>query len=461
VTIAYGMTPAGFVLKPVTVILAEYTADLLALIDPTTDVSPDVPLGQLLGIGSKKLGEVWQLAQVASNATNRADAEDALLENIGSITGTFKLGQTPCAVPCTAAFSLAGTYAAGSLVAYVTGAPSQSWSNQQALVVPGITNDGTGNPIGVAHPFTFSAANGNAQSWISTTDGPIYGAALNAANILLGHLGSLSQQVPVAGWLPAFADAGGVTLGTLEELDPPFRVRQYQELSAPGSSTLDAIEAAILAALAPLGLTPPPSVQMYENTKLTTDANGLPGKSFLAVVFDGAIPNYGTNDPLIASAIFNNKPAGMQSFGTYGFVYADPTSGKQWALAWTRPTQIPIYASMTLAVAASMTSAQRVTLAATTAIAINAASQGQPFTLYGTTFTPQQGAPTTLVPGEDVVVSALKSVAQGQSGVIDVTSFAIATIPAPVATVNIPITIGEVATLAVADIIVAVETFTP
>jgi hypothetical protein len=168
-------------------------------------------------------------------------------------------------------------------------------------------------------------------------------------------------------------------------------------------------------------------------------------------------------DQLIQGALWANKPAGMEPYGLYtpGLGFVDEL-GITRVMPFTRAAQVRIYIVVTPAVSASMPTAQRATLQTTIVQALVAASQGQPFTLYGTKFTPDVGAATTLVPGEDVVLSALKSIVQGQSGVIDVPVFTMGLAPAPAGTANIPIAIGQVATLSNVDITVnAPVTFVP
>jgi hypothetical protein len=429
----YGVTPQGFVIKPLTVIQTELTQALLGKVASDTDVAPDQPLGQLIGIFAAKLAEVWELAQVGYNATNRGDAEGDLLDNIGSLTGTTRLGETPSTVPCQAVFTAAGTYAAGSLAAFIASAASHQWTNQTAVVVPTLSNDGSAQPVSVTHPYTFSLANANALTWQSTIDGPSYADALIAAGE-----GSLSQLVPVAGWL-SLADVAGPTIGTLVEEDAPYRVRQFEELSAPGSSTLDAIQAAILAVL-PSGAV----VEMYENTSMVTDGNGIPGKAYMAVVFDGTDSSkFAANDQLIAKAIWNNKPAGMQDYGTHSVVYVD-SLGVSRSVYFTRSTAVPLYFAIQVAVAAGTTTPQQTAISNAIKTALVSASQGQPFTLYGTTFTPAPGAQTTLVPGADAVLNALRSIVQGQTGVLDVPGFTMSEAFPAVGTTNIGFPVTQV-----------------
>lgn len=413
----YGVTPAGFVRKPLTVIQAELKAAVLSTIDPGLDVADDQPLGQLLGIFAAREDAIWQILEVAYHATDRGYAEQALLDNIGGLTGTKRLGQTPSRVVCTATFTQAGTYAAGTLAAYITGAPSQQWVNAFPIVVGTIGGDEV-NPISGSNPLPILGL-----IWQSTADGPLYGDALNAATSLHGGVGTLDALVPVAGWM-ALADTQAPTLGTLVEQDTPYRLRQRAELAAPGSATLDAIRAAILNALEALNLTPAPTVQMYENTTLTRDTNGLPGKSFMAVVFDND-PVGGdvtTHDQAIGNALWANKPSGMQSYGLHPVTVLD-SEGDQQVVSFTRAASLGVTITLDFYVAPGTTTGVQSAIAAAIAVAIQAAAQGEPFSMYGGTIVPTSDAPTTLTPGKDVILNAFRSIADAQPGVLDVQNF--------------------------------------
>jgi hypothetical protein len=558
----WGVTPAGFVLKPVTQIRTEYTGELLTLIDPTTDVSDDQPLGQALGIGSKKLGEVWQLGQAAYAATDRGNAEGDQLDNVNGMTGTIRLSEAPSTVQCTATFSAAGTNVPGSLVCYPAppAANTSQFQNQNAIVVPALGCDGLTavsaantwpQAAGVAGNLSWSAAGGGTATlttggtgsiiplsanggtvtisgaayagsngtfqgvvrgtgisiswpmpagppvtdvnngaivWLanplfgatlfpfaSVAAGPLSGQALVAANAAAAvtsgvGVGQLNQLVPVAGWVNV-ADAGVVNIGTLVELDPPYRVRGYQDLSAPGNDTLDATAAAILLALQ--NAPQPPAqfgVKMYENTTLVTDANGVPGRSYMAVVYDGTIPNVVQNDPLIGQAIWNNVPGGGEpSYGSAAGIYARTVSvfdsqGVLRTVQFARPSAIPIYLLFTVSVAslATMNPGQQAALIAAITVSLVSASQGQPFPLYGTTFTPGPGALTTFAPGVDVIANALRSIVQGQAGVVDVpaATFFLGEAPGPGATGNIGMgSVFNLPTLSSANVAISLQQF--
>lgn len=452
-TTQYGVTPAGFVTKPLQEILKEINTDVLA-INPEIDVGPEEPLGQLNGIMAAKLSDVWQLAEVAYNGTNRGDAEDDLLDNVGGLTGTTRLGPSESSVYCAVAMSVAGTYAIGALVAFITAVPAVKFANAVAIVAPSLVG---GVAISPSNPFL------TVVLYKSEDDGPDAGNALIAANAAAGigpspiTPGVLTGMVPVTGWL-SVGDIAGPTLGTLEETDDAYRVRQLAELSAPGACTVDAIGADILRALSKA---PTPvvgaTVKMYENTSLLTDANGLPPKSFMAVVFDGLSPNTAQDDPIIGQTIWDGKPSGMQTFGSTT-VTAFASDGTPRLVSFSRPAQIPVYLSVQVAIAPT---ANPTAVAAAVAEAIIDASQGSPFTLYGRTLSPPADAPTTLTPGQEVIREAFRAIAQGQDGVRDVPAFTLGLAPAPAAVANLPIGEASVAVLSLSTVVVTTVVFTP
>jgi hypothetical protein len=71
-----------------------------------------------------------------------------------------------------------------------------------------------------------------------------------------------------------------------------------------------------------------------------TQSYGRPGKSFEIVVLGG-------DDADIAEAIWESKPAGIQSYGTTTETVTDD-EGNEWTISFTRPTQVPIYVAITL-----------------------------------------------------------------------------------------------------------------
>jgi uncharacterized phage protein gp47/JayE len=111
---------------------------------------------------------------------------------------------------------------------------------------------------------------------------------------------------PVSG-LNSATNPLDATLGNLREEDTPLRIRRAEEFAASGACTVDAIRAALLQ------VSGVKQAFVCENVTLETDGNGLPGKSFEAVVYDGETPEAEDGD--IAQVIWDNKPSGGESYG--------------------------------------------------------------------------------------------------------------------------------------------------
>jgi hypothetical protein len=432
----YGVTDSGFVAKPLSVIVTDIENDILSSVATNVDLDPNKPLGQLIAIMAKHLDDAWQMLGTIYKGRDRTKAVGKQLDNIGSLIGLRRQGESASAVYCTVVFNVPGTYVAGSLVAFLPKSTTVQFYNESDIVVPTKNLDGStvgpNSLIGLTVPF------------VATVVGPAAGLALIAANADAGlSFGALSGMVPITGWV-SVNDVGAPVLGALVETDAAYAARQVTELSAPGACTLDATAAAIVAALA---AAPHPSVgvivKLNENTTLLTDSSGLPGKSYEAVIFDGLAYDGQQNDQLIAQAIWDNKPSGLVPFGRTSSTAVD-ANGQTHAVAFTRPTRRPVYTYLSVAVSPADL-AQADAIKAAVAAAIVSASQGLPYGIGSITAPPSVAA--TLVPGGDVVANAIRMVASAQAGVIDVPAFAIGFAPSPSGAANLAIAPNEIAVL--------------
>jgi hypothetical protein len=419
----FGVTPTGFVPMTEADLIAAETADLLATIAADLDVSPLVPLGALVAVDASHNAELWEVGQVAYNATNRAAAVGPQLDNIGALSGCPRQRATYSSVWCGCAFTAPGTYAAGSLVGFIEGLASQQASNQFAVIVPSI-NPANGRAVSVSNPYYAGPPPGGAAQYapavlfIAPIVGPNFGNLLVDANALLpGNVGSFTGQVPVSGWL-SLVDLSTPAIGAFIETDAPYRLRQVQDLGAQGSCTLDAIRVDVIEALQEAPATVNATCTVYENDSDVIDANGLLPHSYQVVVFDGLSPNTVQNDPIIGQQIWNNKVPGIRLYGTTAVTVLD-RQGASRTVNFTRPTPVPVFIVINVTIASTTNAAQVVTAIVD---AITAASQGAQFTAYGTTVVPNPGAPSTLNPGVDVIPQAFQGVAQAQAGVVQVTS---------------------------------------
>src|SRR4051812_11491628 len=87
----YGITPAGFVPKPLAVIQAELQDDLRATFGQGINLSASSVFGQLVNRLSERFAEFWDLSQADYNTKDPGAASGDALDNLCALTGTTRL----------------------------------------------------------------------------------------------------------------------------------------------------------------------------------------------------------------------------------------------------------------------------------------------------------------------------------------------------------------------------------
>lgn len=396
---AFGVTPTGFVKRPIEDIKLQLETDLIGEISPSLDVSSTSPIGQIIGGFLKPIGEVWDLLQAVYTANdpdkNTGDAQDA----IAAITGTTRLAATHSQAKSVSCTLTTGTVlTVGSLVA-VLGNPNAQFRFRGAEPAPGVAV--------VEANFTAPSNGTFAMRFEAVDTGPI------AANA-----GTLTVIVtPIAGW-SAVTNPTDAVLGHNIETASALRLRREAELAALGSTPLDALRAELLELLDTNGVAG--SVSVFENVLDTVDVDGRPGHSIEAILNDGgAIANNA-----IAQAIWTGRGGGINTFGSA----SGSAVGKDLivrTMNFNRPTLVPIYFAVTV-------------VTDPTLFPVDGAVQIQEAVVaYGSA-----GRET----GEDVIQNSFFGPIWSIPGVTQVTVLHQGTAPAPTLTTNIPIALRELAT---------------
>jgi hypothetical protein len=426
----YGVTPAGFVPKPYAQILTDIQSAQLATMNPAIDLSPTGPQGQQNGIVANALAQLWQLLGVVFNSFNRSSVEGAGLDNLGDVTGVPREGGSYTQVLATLTFSggtVGTTFAAGQLVANVSGTSSFAFANAQALTVTSTAM------VGVLMQATVIGATSSVNP------------------------GTLTQITnPVSGWLTITNPAAQSQLGANAELDPNYAARQEIELGVQGSCNLPATISALIAAGAsqqpPITL----SVAATVNTTRINQPFGsltLPPNTYAVVVYDtagdgapGTWVASGTGQQAIANAIWANKPAGNAPIGTTSVTITDTYLGSQ-IVQFSIPTPAPLYVSASIAVRSGFTFAS---VQAAVQTALIAASTAQ---------TPAGGIPPNgqLTPGmtnsgTKILGPQLQAVIMAVPGVLDVYSLTFDFTASPVNTAPLFVAPTTVPTLTQANV---------
>jgi hypothetical protein len=299
----YGLTDEGLTVPTVTEIQDALKADIWANIDAGQDLGETSPLGQIVGRIALREQRLWELGATCHNQMNPKAAEKRLLDNVCALTGTRrKEPKASIARDVELDLDASTTVPAGSLI-----------NNPD---IPGVL-------FSLMADVTSTTAGTYVGDFECTTTGP------TAANS-----GTLINIVStVSGW-NTVTNPLDAELGNNLEEDTDLRIRRKQELPAQGDCTLDSCVAAVEELDGVL------AVAGFENVLLTTDDDGLPGKSFEIVVWDDV--GMDADDTEIAQAIWDNKPAGMRAYGTTT-AQARDSKGRLRDVSFTRATQVPIY----------------------------------------------------------------------------------------------------------------------
>lgn len=81
----YGVTPQGFVRKPLNIILAEIEAANITEFGPDVIQTPQSPMGQWNGLRASLIAQAWELAEATYHARDPDQAEGVQLDMLGTI----------------------------------------------------------------------------------------------------------------------------------------------------------------------------------------------------------------------------------------------------------------------------------------------------------------------------------------------------------------------------------------
>jgi hypothetical protein len=341
------------------------------------------------GILSAEIHEVWEVAEEVYAATYPDSASDTPLDDVASLTGTRREGETKSQLADVEVTldAFTGPIAAGGLVANVQDDATARFVSTTIADNPGAA------PAVVLVDFE------------AETAGP--------TPALANTLNEITE--PVTGWTAVNNPSSDADLGSNVETDFELRLRREQEIQAAGGGNVDAIRGDINK------VDNVDAVTVTENATSLTDVDGRPPKSFEAVVLGGA-------DDDIAQAIWDSKPGGIESYSASGDSgTAVDSAGDNQVVPFTRPTSIPLHIEVTISTDQDYAGDQAVKDALV-----------------------EQGIAQDI--GDDVIANAYLCAAQGVGGVVDVTVLKIDTNPVPVNQANIVIAPRGLATLADGDI---------
>lgn len=470
----YGVTEQGFVLKRLPEILTDDRQQAVSvmqdLVEPgdTVDVSDSSALGRLISLKAPSVASLWEALQQTYSAFDPNSATGIALDNLAAIAGispreeqTFSTvplavyGDNNTLIPigsvvrsdsnnrftlvAPAALSNTLTFGITVVINSVSNSTvySISYTNNSTTSTITYTSDSNATEVEIlsglkltidsAHPTLTASVEGSSLKIEKLDKFQSLGFS-SSSNISITKAGVITQGVsevpgpisqeantintivtPVLGW-DSVTNPVAATPGKIRETDAEFRKRFRVSKFDRGTNSTDAIYSALV------GVDNVKEVVVYENDTDEVDSNGLPPHSFEPIVLGG-------NAIDIANAIWNNKPAGIESVGNTSGTIVD-AQGFTKIVKYQTPSPVVIYISMNL----------------TTNENFPANGIDQIKNQLTSYFSENFGI------GDMVVYSRLYTPINTVSG-HQVNSLTIGTSPSPSATSNIPIAFDKIASL--------------
>lgn len=305
---------------PGTVIPTNFIATVSS--NPSAEFSPTV--AQTLGSGTNEV----QL--ITFSATPDAGTWTITMPD-GQVTAALAYNANAAAVQAAIRLltgfdgvTVSGNYSIGFTVTYADGATVGSAGAQPwALLTPHSSVTHTSAAVVITASETTLGVGQAVATMQALANGPTVADAKTLTTI----------QTPITG-LTATKNLDDATVGRLVELDADYRLRQVDDLQQDSAATLEAIRIALKK------VTDVTDAIVYENTAITTDGNGVPGKSIHAYV-DG-----GVNQDIF-NALWAAVGGGIQTYGSVTGTVVD-SQGFNQTVSFDRPTDKPVYTIVTI-----------------------------------------------------------------------------------------------------------------
>jgi uncharacterized phage protein gp47/JayE len=441
----YGVTPQGFVRKPLAQIMLDLQASLAGTFGADTDLSDTGPFGQLVADLAAPIDEVWQVAEDVYDSFDPDLVGGPRLASLCGITGTIQttpsrstdtltcIGAAGSPVPTLSLVSVQNGGAQFRTTAPAIIAALAAWAAAHAYATLGELSTIGGNVYKVMTPGVSSAGPGPSGTGTDIVDGTVHwrymGAGTAAVDVAVESVelgpntapaGTLTViDTPVSG-LTSVSNAAAAVLGIAPESDPDLRARRTAELEAQGEGGIDSMRADLLRVL---NVT---DAFVFENNTDAVDADGLPPHSVECVVLGGT-------DADVAQAVFS-KGAGIATFGGVTVATVKDLAGGLHTVNFSRPTEKDVWVTVELTKDTGTYPADGDTQVAQALVdfAAGVLSLGKGYRV-----------------GDDVITAKLYAAIYSQvSGIVDVTKLWVGLVNPPTGAANIVIGSRELAKFA-------------
>ncbi len=373
-SITYGVTPQGFVAKPLDVIKSELDAKFKA--GPLgssagTESDGSIPAqslaGQIIAIMVDGLAGQWDLQQAVYSGFDPGQAVDAAQDAVCSITGTVRDPAVNSLVTATCTGD-PGTILLVGRAATVQGSTSR-FSSQASATDPAapastlavlsswlinhgyavgdrVTNASrayecitAGLSAGAGGPTTTAAdITDNTVHWTYLGEGTAAVDVVFKADIA-GPIGATARNLtvistPVSGW-KSIINLHDAVVGALLETSSALRIRRDAELHADGNAVADAVRSRVLR-VGEGTVNNVTACTVFYNDTDAPNADGVPAHAIEVLVLGG-------QNQAIADAIWSVAGgSGIYLHGSTVLTVSD-SQGNVQTVRFSRPTAVPIY----------------------------------------------------------------------------------------------------------------------
>jgi len=251
---------------------------------PQAEIESDKLLGQLIDVPAERIGVLYELLQSLYDSWDLDNAEGIHLENLCKLVGVYRQDATYSTVTLTLGGTAGTTIDAGKR------------AKVPDSTVFALDDDAT---IGVGGTVDATAT--------ATEAGPQEASA-----------GSVTEIVDaVSGW-SSVTNAADATVGEAEETDAALRRRRQESLSAGGTGTDVALQAALER------LDDITAAVVISNRSLATSTEDelgaeIPGKRYMAVIW----PSTGIDTDRVVETIWSHESTGSASYGSESATITD------------------------------------------------------------------------------------------------------------------------------------------
>jgi len=389
----YGLTPDGFVKKPLTVIKKELEDSLRAVFG-AIDTSPQSTFGQIIGVLSERDALHWELSEDVYYSQYPASSEGLSLDGVSDLVGVARKAATKTQVICVVEASLGtiipqdnspsspmlfriqgsdelvqtkesitvsastllkvelsvNTVADTTLYSFDLNSTTYSYTSDasatEAEILAGlkaeidadIASIWTVSIVGSAlvilvtdNDTIFSISSVSANLDVDKHWNPIECECVNSGAIQAPTNSVTNIETPISG-LNDVDNLEDGAVGLDIESDTDFRIRRANSVQISGGGSIPAMESRILQEVT--GVT---SASIVENDDDVVDGDGRPPHSFEAIVVGGDADE-------IAQKIWDTKPAGIATYtATADSGTAVDSQGQTHTIYFSRPTPVDIY----------------------------------------------------------------------------------------------------------------------